>query len=497
MKLKAKKFGVTTGYPNVIIINQIDAHNHDFHPGDRVLLKKGKLETMVIIDILGAHSKKIINLNPGEIGLFEEVSETLRIKNDDLLTITPADKPESIKYIRKKIDGIELTESELIKIVTDIVEGKLTEIEMTYFVSAVSIHNLTFEEITYLTKAIANSGDRFKTKKYPVIDKHCIGGVPGNRTTMVVIPIMAALGLIVPKSSSRAITSPAGTADTMECLTNVSLTLDEMKTVVKKTNACMVWGGGMNLAPADDKIIRIERPMSIDVTGLMLSSVMAKKYSVGATHVLIDIPFGKNSKVDKKSDAERLKEHFLTIGKLLGMEIIVTLTDGRQPIGNGIGPLLEAIDVMKVLENKPDAPQDLKEKSITLAGTFIEFLGKAKKGHGKNLAKEILESGAAYKKMNQIIDAQGRKKLEKPSPFKKIILSTKSGKVKEIHNKIITRITRITGAPTSDRSGIYLHKKVSDNVKKGEALFTVYAESKKKLSYVEKYLKKEFPYIIK
>lgn len=497
MRLKVRNFGVTTGSPNVVIINQIDAHNHDLHAGDRVFLKKGKNSTIAIVDVLRVHSKKIINIAPGEIGLFQEVTDELNLKDNELLNLIPAEKPESIKYIRKKIDGIELTENEIIKIVTDIVDNRLTEVELTYFVSAVSIHNLSFEEITYLTKAIANSGDRFKTKKRPVIDKHCIGGVPGNRTTMVVIPILAALGLTIPKSSSRAITSPAGTADTMECLANVSLSLPKMKDVVKKTGACMVWGGGMNLAPADDKIIRIERPMSIDVTGLMLSSVMAKKYCVGATHVLIDIPYGKNSKIDKKSDAERLKEHFLTIGKLLGMNMLVTFTDGRQPIGNGIGPVLEAIDVMKVLENKEDAPKDLRNKSINLAGLMIEFLGEAKKGAGKNLAREILDSGLALKKMNEIIDAQGRKKLEKPSPFKKVIVAEKSGVIKEIHNKIITRITRITGAPTSARSGIYLHKKVSDKVKKGDPLFTVYAESRKKLSYVDDYLKKEFPYLIK
>jgi thymidine phosphorylase len=252
----------------------------------------------------------------------------------------------------------------------------------------------------------------------------------------------------------------------------------------------------MNLAPADDKIIRVERPLSIDVTGLMLSSVMAKKYSVNATHVLIDIPYGKGAKIEKLSEAKSIKEHFLTIGKLLGMEIVVTLTDGKQPIGNGIGPLLEAIDVMKVFNCTKDAPQDLRKKAIVLAGVLLEFIGHTTKGKGAAIAKEVLDSGAALKKMEEMIDAQGKKAFSPLSKHQKTFLAPKSGAVSEIKNKMITKISRLAGAPVTRRAGLYLHKKVGDHVKKGDKLFTVHSGSVEKRKQVMLFMKEEFPYVI-
>lgn len=499
MRLKAHNFNIQTDTPLVIVLHRTDAINHDLHTTDRVEVKYKNKRAVAIVDILDHHHnpKKAAIMKHGMVGLFQETTEALSVPDGAYVTITPESKPESLKHIKKKIDGSELRESELLHIVQDIVNGELTDIELTSFVTAAAIRGMSFEEITYLTKAVANTGDRFSTKKRPVIDKHCIGGVPGNRTTMIVVPILASFGLTMPKTSSRAITSPAGTSDTMECLCEVSLDLSAMQKVVTKTSACMVWGGAMRLAPADDKIIRIERPLSIDVTGLMLSSVMAKKYSVGATHVLIDIPYGRGAKVERRSEAEWLREHFLTIGKLLGMKVIVVLTDGRQPIGNGVGPLLEAVDVMKVLRNESDAPRDLREKSIEVAGLMLEFVGTVKKGLGAQVAREVLDSGDALKKMEEIIAAQGKKKLGEFSEHQLVVPSKKKGKVSEIKNKTVTKVSRLAGAPVTKVAGLYLHKKVGDEVETGEPLFTVHCGSAEKKAHVAAFLEKEFPFVVK
>lgn len=498
MDLRAKIFNIHTGTPLVAVIHKTDAIHHDLHATDRVELCYKKKKVLAVVDILDhfhdPHRADI--MAHGCIGLFSETAEELGVPDGELVSLHPEKKPDSLKLIKRKIEGKELREIEVKRIVKDIVDGAITDIELTSFVVATAIRGMTFEEMTYLTKAVATTGDRFSTKRRPVIDKHCIGGVPGNRTTMVVVPILASFGLTMPKTSSRAITSPAGTADTMEVLANVSLPLSKMKRVVETTSACMVWGGAMNLAPADDKIIRIERPLGIDVTGLMLSSVLAKKYSVGATHVIIDIPYGKGAKVEHRADAERLKEHFLTLGKLLGMKIVVVMTDGRQPIGNGIGPVLEAIDVMKVLKNAPDAPRDLREKSLMVAGELLEFVGSVQKGLGFQVAREVLDSGDAHRKMQEIIAAQGGHDIPPLSTFTQVFTAKKSGVIVEVNNKSITKVCRLAGAPITKTAGVYLHKKCGAKVKKGEPLFTAYAGSEHKLQELAAYVKKENPYVI-
>ena len=223
------------------------------------------------------------------------------------------------------------------------------------------MHELDINESVSLTKAMINTGEILKLNKYPVMDMHCIGGVAGNRTTMIIVPIVASAGLTIPKTSSRSITSPAGTADTMEVLSNVSFSIKEIKKVIRKTNACLVWGGSVNLAPADDKIIRIEHPVSLDPEGQLLASILAKKRSASATHLLIDIPIGKGSKIENRKKALHLKRLFESISKKLGIKIKVIITDGSQPVGNGIGPGLEARDVLWVLKNDSKQPLDLKD----------------------------------------------------------------------------------------------------------------------------------------
>ncbi len=492
MKFRVKDMDIATGGTLIAILNEKDAHKLDLHSADRILLKHNSKSVTCILDI--SESSKAVS--EGSIGLFEEVLDRLNVKQGSLIEVKFTGKPESVKHIRDKLLGKELNPTELYHITDDITHDRLTDIEKTYFVSASFTNGLSVKEVIGLTKAMVHTG---KMLKFPgiTLDKHCIGGVPGNRTTMIVVPIVAAAGYIIPKTSSRAITSPAGTADTMECLAKVEMSEAKIKQVVKKTGACIVHGGSINLAPADDKIIEVEHPLSIDAEGQLLASVMAKKKSVSANYVLIDIPMGKSVKARNMKEANHLKKMFELIGRKLGMHVRVVITDGSHPIGNGIGPLLETEDVMAVLRNDPSAPRDLKEKSLMLAGLLLELVCECKKGDGLRKATEILESGKALEKMNRIIDAQGRQKKTELGKHHFPVHSSKSGKIVEIDNDIIAKVARIAGAPDDKGAGMYLTKKINDSVKKGDLLYTVYAVSEFKLGLAKEFLHKNNGYMVR
>jgi putative thymidine phosphorylase len=492
MKLVVKDMDIATGGILIATLNKGDAEKLDLHNEDRIRVRKGRRAAIAVVDT--AESEKAVPV--GQIGLFEESLDKLGARDRDIVDIELEKKPESLKLIKKKLEGRELSPSEILEIVKDIVNNELTAIETTYFISASYTHGLSERETIALTRAMIETGDVLKLDRHPVFDKHCIGGVAGNRTTMIIVPILAAAGLTIPKTSSRSITSPAGTADTMEVLAEVSLPLKKIKKIVEETNGCIAWGGAVNLAPADDKIIKVENPLSIDSEGNLLASILAKKGSVSSTHVLIDIPVGKGAKVQTRKEALHLKREFEKIGRGLGMRIKTVITDGSQPIGNGIGPLLEARDVLLVLMNSPSAPQDLRKKCIMLAEEMLAMAGKSRK-----LATEMLNSGKAYEKMVEIIKAQGEKcilpALLKPAKYKYNLMAQKSGRIVHIDNASISKIARIAGAPADKGAGIYLYRHRNERVAKGEKIFTVYAESRQKLGFAVDMMKEIDGVVIK
>ena len=494
MKLKVKDIDISSGGPLVAVVNRKDAEMLDLHVMDRIKISKGKKIETAVADI--AQSDKVIPR--GKIGVFEEVIASLKLKNNDVVDIEIARKPMSLDYIKKKLDGEKLTKEEINQIVWDIVHNKLSAVELTYFVAACYTNVMSSEETILLTKAMVKHGEVLKLRKYPVIDKHSIGGVPGNRTTMIIVPVIAAAGYYIPKTSSRSITSPAGTADTMEVLANVIFPIKKMKQMVLKANGCIVWGGALNLAPADDKIIAVERPLEIDAESQLLASIMAKKHSVSSTHILIDIPVGKDAKVKNKLEALNLKKKFEEIGRKLKKRIKVMITDGMQPIGNGIGPSLEARDVLWLLKRDPRRPLDLEKKCLMMCANIFKMVG-IKDGQKKTL--ELLNSGRAYQKMIEIIKTQGGKEIAAEDiPVGKYCCdfkSAKNGIVRGIDNMSVSRIARIAGAPRDKGAGIYLCKHVGDKVKRGEILFIVYAESQHGLEYARDVAKRSKVFAVK
>jgi thymidine phosphorylase len=323
---------------------------------------------------------------------------------------------------------------------------------------------------------MAHAGTQLKWNRPIVVDKHCIGGIPGNRTSMIVVPIVAAHGLLIPKTSSRAITSPAGTADTMEVLARVDLGIDEMKDVVTACQGCLVWGGHVNLSPADDILISVERPLGIDTREQMVASIVSKKIAAGSTHLLIDLPVGPAAKLTNATEAMRLRKLFEFVGGHFGISIEVVTTDGRQPIGNGIGPVLEAQDVMAVLSNDPAAPRDLREKSLRLAAHLLDYDPQLRGGTGYARARELLDCGAALKQMQKIIDAQGPSGCRTDLGLLNVdVLAPRDGVVNSIDCLRLNRLARTAGAPLDKGAGIKIFKKIGDRVEKGEPLYRIFA----------------------
>lgn len=484
MELIPRKFPIKIGNLYAVILSKRTASQFDLLPGDRVLLKNNhKGELRAILDV-----SEDSEFKDNEIGLFAETWSKLNVKRGDKIKVEIAEKPISLVYIREKLDGKKLTAKKINTIIKDVVEDDLSDVEMAYFVSGCYTHGMTEDETAELTKSIVRNGGHLRFKRKIILDKHCIGGVPGNRTTLIVVPIVTATGLLMPKTSSRAITSPAGTADTMEVFANVCNDAKRLKQIADKINGFITWGGGVDLAAADDHMIRVRNPLSLDPQGMLLASIMAKKHSVSANRVLIDIPVGPQVKIKTKREAKALARKFKDIGKRLDMKVSILISVGNQPIGNGIGPVLEAIDVMKVLKNEKGLPKDLQQKAIQMAGILLELGGKAKKGQGEKLAKKILTSGQAYEQMMRIIKAQGEQRVAmRPGNFKKDVLAKESGKVTGIDNKLISRIARTAGAPTDKQAGMYIYKKLGDKVKKGDKLYTIYADNKERIKNTEIY----------
>lgn len=397
----------------------------------------------------------------------------------------------SLSFVRSKIYGNELGAEELSAIANDIADGRYSNIQISSFLTACAGGNMTQDEITYLTEAMVNVGERLRWESPVVVDKHCVGGLPGNRTTPIVVPIVAAFGLTMPKTSSRAITSPAGTADVMEVLTNVELDLASMRKVVSREKACMAWGGAVALSPVDDTLIGIERTLDLDGEGQLIASVLSKKISAGANHVLIDIPIGVTAKVRSQQMADVLRVNFEAVGRALGIVVKVIYSDGSQPIGCGIGPSLEARDVLRVLKNEENAPQRLRDKALDLAGGILEFSDKVNPGQGREIATSLLESGEAWEKFQSICRAQGAIRTPPIAAYSHPVEATVTGTVTAIDNRRLAQLAKLAGAPYDKTAGLDLHCQVGTLITAGQALFTLNADSTGQLNYALRYLSEE------
>ncbi|XKE46528.1 thymidine phosphorylase family protein [Halomonas organivorans] len=422
-----------------------------------------------------------------ELGLSEDAFATLGVAEGYQVSILQAEPPASIPALHRKIAGERLSRDDFRHIIRDIAERRYSKIELTAFVVACDQNELDREEVFYLSDAMSRVGRRLDWHEHPVVDKHCIGGIPGNRTSMLVVPIVAAHGLLCPKTSSRAITSPSGTADTMEVLAKVDLPFEELGELVRTHRGCLAWGGTSELSPADDVLISVERPLSVDSPGQMVASILSKKVAAGSTHLLLDLPIGPHAKVRSMPEARRLRKLFEFVAGRMGLTLDVVITDGSQPIGRGIGPVLEARDVMRVLTNHPEAPMDLRQKALRLAGRMLEFDPDIRGGDGFGLARDILDAGRAFEKMQAIIQAQGARPFdpENPplAPHVVEVTAHSEGVVTAIDNLKLARIARLAGAPRAIGAGVDMQVRIGDTVAPGQPLYRVYAAFPNELTF--------------
>ena len=478
MRLKVKFIHWSAGIP-VAMINKKTAEKMGVHIRGRISLRtlsKYPKEISTSVNTVKGFVRK------NEIAVSSEIKNKLKLKKDQVIDVNLSELPNSLSFIKKKLNNKRLSKKEISEIIKEIINNKLSEIEISLFISAMYEQGMSLNETIYLINAILKYGNTLKLKDKLVVDKHCIGGIPGNITTPLIVSICAAAGLTMPKSSSKAITSAAGTADVIGVISPISFSMAELKKIINKTKAFLVWGGALEMVPADSKIIGIEKELKIDPEAQLLASIISKKLAVGSKYILIDIPYGKSAKVNKQQ-ALKLKLKFEKLGKYFKKKLKVVLTNGDEPIGDGVGPVLELKDVLKVLKREKDAPKDLEEKSLFLAGTLLEMTKKAKRGKGIQIAREILDSKKALKKFEEIIKAQGGKiKVLKSAKYKHKILAKRKGKIKEINNKLTNSLARVAGCPVDKYSGLYIHKHKGEKVEKGDKLLTIYSESTSRLN---------------
>lgn len=486
---KLRRVGIDTQSEHVVFIDKrsVELGELGLKPMDRVLVI-GRQENGTPREIIGAlNFCSDALLHPDEIGLSEVAFLDLKLPEGSIVEATLARPPASVERVREKLRGRRLTRADFDAILSDVVARRYAKPELAMFVLACALRNLDQEELVDFTGAMVDSGSRLEWDSEVVADKHCIGGIPGNRTTMIVVPILVSQGLVVPKTSSRAITSPAGTADTMEILAEVDLSAKRIHRVVDEVGGCIAWGGALDLAPADDVLITVERPMAIDTEGQMVASILAKKKTAGATHTLIDLPLGPTAKIRTTAEAQRLSALFHTVALAVGLQVEVVVTDARGPIGRGVGPRLEAMDVLSVLRRESDAPTDLREKALFLAGRLLERTGAAPDARGYRMAQEALDSGRAETALERILDAQGRRKPPEPAAFVSVVESQRDGRIREIDCLAINRIAKLAGSPANPAAGVRVLRSVGDVVERGEPLFEIHSQSRAQLDFADEY----------
>ena len=414
----------------------------------------------------------------GYAGLSDIALERLGVSQSDQVSVHHAPYVESLSLVRRKVFGHRLGPEDMARIIADISAHNYSDVEIACFLSACAGGRLGFDEIVALTQAMVNCGEQLDWPGADrVFDKHCVGGLPGNRTTPLVVSIISAAGLLMPKTSSRAITSPAGTADTMEALTNVRLGLDDIRRVVRETGACLVWGGAMNLSPADDLLIRIEKALDLDGEGQLVASVLSKKIAAGSTHAVIDIPVGDTAKVRTPADADRLASLFTGVGAACGLHVRCIVTDGSKPVGAGIGPTEEARDVLAVLQETQGAPKDLRARATLLAGHLFDLAEGLGVNEGVKKAERLLQNGSAWEQFKRITKAQGGLKSLGEARFRHTVLSQESGTIVAVDNRRLARVAKLAGAPASPTAGLRLLVNVGDIVTKGEPLYELLSDT--------------------
>ncbi len=474
MKFKVKTFDVYTPEPQVLL-DAADCMQLGVKENDRVSIT-GKKSMIALVSYVDKPDLR------GTIVVANSTIKKVGYNDDDTVDVVFAHAPESVRFIRMKMDGERLNKEQIEAIVEDILDNRLSKLEISAWLTALYINGMDIDEIADFTMAMANTGEIIKFTRKPVFDFHSLGGVPGNKITPIVVSIVAAGGLMIPKTSSRAISSACGTSDFVETFCDIELESSKVMSISENVGGVFAWGGSMNLAPVDDMVIKIEHPLGINPRAQMLASIMSKKVAMGSTHLLVDIPTGLGTKVPTLEAAKAYARDLMDLGERIGMHVECAITYADQPIGSAIGPNLEARECISILEGSKH-PSSVIEKALECAGIIFEMAGIS---NGVAKARELLESGAAHEKFLEIVVAQGgRADLKssdlQPGKYSYDVVASNAGYVHHIHNKEIVNIAKIAGSPTDKGAGMLIYKKKGQRVEEGDVLMTIYADSEAKL----------------
>jgi thymidine phosphorylase len=484
MSLRTRRIGLHTQREPVVVMRTDCAvcRSEGLAARSQVLLRAGNREVAAVL-----FQQDDGQLGHDEVGLSEAAWTLLGGREGELVQVTHLPPLESLRCVRRRIYGNDLGQAAFNEIVRDVVAGRYSDVQLSAFITAGSAFPFTDDETFALTRAMAEAGTRLKWGRSMIVDKHSIGGLPGNRTTPIVVAIAAACGIKIPKTSSRAITSPAGTADAMATVTKVDIDISTMRRVVDSEGGCLAWGGGLNLSPADDIFIGVERQLDVDPEGQLIASVLSKKFAAGAKRVVLDMPVGPTAKVRSRDAAERLSARISAISRRLGIESTCIITDGSQPVGRSIGPALEMMDVLAVLRREADAPLDLRDRALRLAAAVLEAGEKAKPNTSYEVAEQVLRDGRAYRKFEAICRAQGRFEEPPRAHLQCTVTAERKGKLIELDNRKIAQVAKMAGAPDSPAAGIRLHVRKGDLVLVGQPLMTLHADTEAELAYALTY----------
>ena len=470
---------------HIVMLNAEQASDYWIKDDDKISLIR-KWEEFVVDVVL---SDKYVQAN--EIWVTNDFLEEYPIMEwDTVLVSFVKNNPLSMQAIRKKLLWKKITDEEIDAIIEDIKDNKIPDLVLAYYVATSFFYKSDVHELSYTTKATAYSWDMYRFP-WIVAGKYCIGWVPGNETTLIVIPILASLWITAPKSFSKAITSPAATGECVNVLMDIEFDKQEVIRITDKVWACLVWNEKLNLAPVNDRIIKVSSPVGIEPYARMISSIMAKNYAMWINHCLIDIPMWPTAKVATTRDAKRVAKRFKEVWEYLWIKMDVQVTDWRQPIGRWIWACLQAREALRILQQYKDRSKDLEDKGIFLASKLLLLCWAADNiENAQKLAIAQLKNWEARKKLQEIIKAQNWNPNIKSEDIELgkhsyDVVATKNCVIKNVDMKLLNTMVRWLGAPKEYKAWIYLNKKVLDKVRKWEVIYTMYSPSENTINLVK------------
>lgn len=491
-RLPLRRLGIETHQEAVVYLRDDSplCRSEGFEAQSRVLIETEDRSIIATLEVVRHDGALAEVLGTDEAGLSEIAWKHLGEPAGATGRLSHPQPVSSLSSVRQKMHGGTLDDRQLLEIIRDIVAGRYADVHIAAFLSACAGGRMTTDEAVGLTRGMISVGDKLSWDHTPIVDKHCVGGLPGNRTTPIVVAIAASCGLTMPKTSSRAITSPAGTADMMETLAPVELSLDRIREVVEKEGGCIAWGGGARLSPADERINRIERALDLDLPTQLVASVLSKKVAAGSTEVVIDVPVGSTAKIRSDDEFDEISNLFRSVAEPIGLDLAIVRTDGAQPVGRGIGPALEARDVLSVLRGAPDAPEDLRDRATLLAGRILEIAGVAESDHGQRLAESTIDDGRAWQKFQRICAAQGGMREPPTAGHQFEVVAPQDGVVSDIDNRKIAKAAKLAGAPDDRAAGMEFLAPLGREVSEGEPLFVLHADSRGELEYALEFVER-------